>query len=530
MTESKIPGPYGRLQYHDSVRLFRLLPAEHDADPLKGELITTRLSDEPDYRALSYMWGPPDPSTEKLLRVNATNLSLRANLASALIAVRKHRRKGMIRNDYYVWIDLICIQQDCVEEKNHQVQQMGNIYIKAKVVWIWLGEATQLKPKYFTSNDAEASFREVRHDGYDGMPLWHMELRMLFWSLINQHWTRTWILQEVCLARRIAILTDLTIFKESLLEKFRGNKSMLDEASSTKRGWVSSPEYPDPHATTAALIGRVEKILVVRESIRDARWQRISLCSTICQLAAASECFETRDKVFAFLAMSAHGDQIKVNYNIDPCYLFWDVLKLLEIRDIHFQEISSFQSILNLEWRVLLKVTNELILTDPRLRAMRLPCHLDCGILSMKRERNTNPRRSCTAGSHLTNCWFKKDLDEDTREIMVQLRLSPSANGIFTVTDAAYCPDEADVFMYRGLGIQGCEIQVLDTSWNDRREFVAVDPVLWVTLCVLTNLDPKSGTDDLARTFANIEEANDCFYRRRRATKDFGMPLVATSR
>lgn len=58
---------------------------------------------------------------------------------------------------------------------------------------------------------------------------------MLFWSLINQHWTRTWILQEICLARRVAILTNLTIFKESLLEKFSEKKVMLDEASSTKR-------------------------------------------------------------------------------------------------------------------------------------------------------------------------------------------------------------------------------------------------------------------------------------------------------
>lgn len=52
---------------------------------------------------------------------------------------------------------------------------------------------------------------------------------------------------------------------------------------------------------------------MVRESIRDPRRQRVSLCSTIRQLAAASECFENRDKGFAFLAMSAHGDQIKVN-------------------------------------------------------------------------------------------------------------------------------------------------------------------------------------------------------------------------
>lgn len=86
----------------------------------------------------------------------------------------------MIRNDYYVWIDLICIQQDRIEEKNHQVQQLGNIYMKAKTVCIWLGEATRLKPKYFTSNEAEASSREVRPEGHDEMPLWHVSCECSF--------------------------------------------------------------------------------------------------------------------------------------------------------------------------------------------------------------------------------------------------------------------------------------------------------------------------------------------------------------
>lgn len=86
----------------------------------------------------------------------------------------------MIRNDYYVWIDLICIQQDRIEEKNHQVQQLGNIYMKAKTVCIWLGEATRLKSKYFTSNEAEASSREVRPEGHDEMPLWHVSCECSF--------------------------------------------------------------------------------------------------------------------------------------------------------------------------------------------------------------------------------------------------------------------------------------------------------------------------------------------------------------
>ncbi|KAK5939206.1 hypothetical protein PMZ80_008509 [Knufia obscura] len=528
--ERQQPGLYDHLQHHDSIRLFKLLPAGHDAACLEGELITVRLSDRPEYRALSYMWGPHDIRTERPLRVNGTILTLRENLASALVAIGKHRRRGKIHKDYYLWIDLICIQQGCIKEKNHQVQQMGNIYMQAKAVWVWLGAMTRVDVKYFTSIGDDAAFRCLRVEGHVDKPLLHLELRMLFWALLNKHWTRTWILQEICLAQRIAIMTDLTIFKESLLQRFIENKGLLDEASGSRKGWVATKEYPDPHAKAVAIISRFEKVLMVRQSILDSRWGRISLCSTICQLAAGSECFEDRDKVFAFLAMSAQGKHIKVDYTAEPHALFWDVLKLLEIRDIHFTEISSLRDILRLDWSILLKSTKERVATEPDLGALRLPCHLDCGQLSKKRERSMNGRLTCRANSYLVNCWFKKDLNEDSRQIMVQLRLSQVSYGRFAVIDAAYCPNEADAGMFRGLGLQNSEIRVLNTDWNERREFVAVNPILWVTLCLLTDLDPKADTEELAKCFAGIEAVKDGFYRRRRATKEFGMPLMVKNR
>lgn len=529
MVGSEPPGLYDRLQHHDSIRLFKLLPAEHDTACLEGELITVRLSDGPEYRALSYMWGPHEVGTEMPLRVNGTILSLRENLASSLVAIRNYRRRGKIHKDYYLWIDLICIQQGCIVEKNHQVQQMGNIYMQAKAVWVWLGAMTRVDVKYFTSNGDEAAFRRSRVGVQDDRPLL-LELRMLFWALLNKHWTRTWILQEICLAQRIAIVTDLTIFKESLLQRFIENKGLLDEASGSRKGWVATKEYPDPHAKAVAIISRIEKILMVRQSIRDSRWGRISLCSTICQLATGSECFEDRDKVFAFLAMSAQGKHIKVDYTAEPHALFWDVLKLLEMRDIHFTETFSLRDILKLDWAVLLKSTRERVATEPDLGALRLPCHLDCGQLSKKRERSMNGRLTCRAKSYLVNCWFKKDLNEDSRQIMVQLQLLQVSYGRFAVIDAAYCPNEAYAGMFRGLGLQNSEIQVLNADWNERREFVAVDPILWVTLCLLTDLDPKANREELAKFFADIEAVKDRFYRRRRATKEFGMPLMAKNR
>jgi len=37
------------------------------------------------------------------------------------------------------WIDALCIDQDSIHEKNHQVAQMGSIYAKSIEVISWLG-------------------------------------------------------------------------------------------------------------------------------------------------------------------------------------------------------------------------------------------------------------------------------------------------------------------------------------------------------------------------------------------------------
>ncbi len=57
--------------------------------------------------------------------------------ASAEAALR-----GTHRADSHlpVWIDAICINQNDVLEKNHQVAMMGEVYSGAAEVLVWLGE------------------------------------------------------------------------------------------------------------------------------------------------------------------------------------------------------------------------------------------------------------------------------------------------------------------------------------------------------------------------------------------------------
>lgn len=62
-------------------------------------------------------------------------LHITENLHSALLELRSHQLERLL------WIDAICINQDDMNEKSHQIQLMSKIYGLASCVIVWLGKA-----------------------------------------------------------------------------------------------------------------------------------------------------------------------------------------------------------------------------------------------------------------------------------------------------------------------------------------------------------------------------------------------------
>jgi hypothetical protein len=97
------------------------------------------------YEALSYVWGNANKKLPVFLhghRFDATT-----NLHAALSQLRNHTLERIL------WIDAICIDQQNLEEKEHQIQFMATIYARAYRVIVWLGEA---------SDDSDLVFEEIR--------------------------------------------------------------------------------------------------------------------------------------------------------------------------------------------------------------------------------------------------------------------------------------------------------------------------------------------------------------------------------
>ncbi|OAL43075.1 heterokaryon incompatibility, partial [Pyrenochaeta sp. DS3sAY3a] len=89
-------------------------------------------SDFPSYSCLSYMWG--DPEEQHAILINGKTFKVRRNLWDFL----RVAQTKLFNN--FLWIDALCIDQQNTQERNHQVQQMGNIYSRAKTVLLWLGD------------------------------------------------------------------------------------------------------------------------------------------------------------------------------------------------------------------------------------------------------------------------------------------------------------------------------------------------------------------------------------------------------
>jgi hypothetical protein len=90
---------------------------------LKGELIHGDLDQNPEYSALSYVWG--DGTARTKIEYNGCEAEVTKNLAEALQHLR-HEPESR-----YLWVDALCINQDNVEEKGHQVALMKDIYAYA---------------------------------------------------------------------------------------------------------------------------------------------------------------------------------------------------------------------------------------------------------------------------------------------------------------------------------------------------------------------------------------------------------------
>ena len=138
-----------RFQYQDldpkthEIRLLRLLPRLSPAqDSAASNIYCTvqhvSLDDNPDFMALSYIWGHAweDKWSPPYIDLDGHRFRISSNLQNAFESIRSETEVVIL------WVDAICINQANNFEKSWQVQMMRAIYEKARSAIIWLGSST----------------------------------------------------------------------------------------------------------------------------------------------------------------------------------------------------------------------------------------------------------------------------------------------------------------------------------------------------------------------------------------------------
>ncbi|KAK1543626.1 heterokaryon incompatibility protein [Colletotrichum paranaense] len=154
-----------------------------------------------DYGALSYTWG--DQTVKVPIIMNGQVVLVGQSLEAALRALSSDP-------DYIdglkTWADAICINQRDLAERNRQVKRMRQIYGRALIVSIWLGDIpndsisdmAQLHELIVKSQD-KAAASEVLEVAMTDPEKKETIRRAIDVVVKKTYWSRIWVIQEKCL-------------------------------------------------------------------------------------------------------------------------------------------------------------------------------------------------------------------------------------------------------------------------------------------------------------------------------------------
>lgn len=203
--------PYENLLAADNLRILKV----QQADP--GSVLICELSEHEDarnikhnaedpeapvgYEALSWCWGKHNAPEEPLFILDkgaSYKLMVRTGLHAALVALRQ------LNASRYLWVDCVCINQENISERNHQVARMNKIYGDAFNVCIWLGAAdpnSTLAFSFIKDNLTKAYLFDQHIQKRVHIANWVA----LIWLIKRPWFSRRWIVQEVALAQNATV-------------------------------------------------------------------------------------------------------------------------------------------------------------------------------------------------------------------------------------------------------------------------------------------------------------------------------------
>ncbi|KAN0122155.1 Heterokaryon incompatibility protein (HET) domain containing protein [Hyaloscypha variabilis] len=264
----------------EEIRLISLL--ESSSSLVECHIEHAALCAQPTYKALSYCWG--DANETKEIIVNGCSTKVTANLEAALRRLRVREPRT------FLWIDALCINQASVKERDRQVLRMRDIYSKAESIIAWIGEED-------VSTASEIAFLDSVAHGEEqvGWDMWSPCQQSI---LRRPYWRRTWIVQEICLAKDVQIVTGSQAFWWDILRM---------AVQRTTGSYHHSDR--DAYAKEA-----ITQLVNIRKSLENGCEVKLLDVLNRTVLLKATD---TRDKMYGLLGLTRDGPSIVPSPNYD---------------------------------------------------------------------------------------------------------------------------------------------------------------------------------------------------------------------
>ena len=197
--------------------------------------------------------------------INGKSFWTRQNPWDFLISARERRCSSSL------WIDALCIDQWNVDERNHQVQQMSEVFSHAQRVFAWLGD------------DKHIIGFLVKVDHTRGLDTGHSP----FYGAPN--WSRTWTTHGVALAQQVILATGRQKLPLRLLALQSWNRRDRSLPGQTKLECSLVPTFKD-------CVTKASSFFFIRYKIKESH--------------------NLRNRVFSLLPLCGKGRDMEVNYRL----------------------------------------------------------------------------------------------------------------------------------------------------------------------------------------------------------------------
>ena len=292
----------------------QLLSDSFDSEaPAKGHFSVVSLIDQPQFEALSYVWG--DRSNQVPIKVEGTEVLVTQNLHAALKRLRDTHAPRRL------WVDAICINQTDLQEQADQVAVMRDIFTAADSVTVWLGELNEDNSLVLDAIEQSRGNPDLHWDTIPGQQYFStrgLTFRdehfrdCLIEFFLQPWWQRVWTVQEFALAKHVTFKCGSRTFSERDLAWFIFYMSshVGDRPCCQKLAGIAQNENTRSGKSVWSATNVVSNLNNIRQ-----KWESTDFLLILAN-CRSRQSTDPRDKIFGMLGLASGAlkDLVTPNY------------------------------------------------------------------------------------------------------------------------------------------------------------------------------------------------------------------------